>query len=127
MYTSVFDTWFLGRPGIFDFWGLGSSGVSENPSKFFLGGLRLPAFGMVFGAAGAAQKNRFVIHGFLADRKSLIFEVWAAPASRKTFPKVGGLRPPAFGMVFGAAGPPRPQISTMSGLPKKRVLQTLLV
>jgi hypothetical protein len=59
---------------------------------------------MVFGAAEAAQtpniddvastkqpcEPRFVIHGFLADRKSVIFEVWAAPAFRKIFPKVGG-------------------------------------
>jgi hypothetical protein len=47
MYTWVFDTWFLGRPEVFNFEGLGGPGAPKNHSK---GG-----FGMVLGAAGAAQ------------------------------------------------------------------------
>ncbi len=46
----------------------------------------------------------FLIHGVWAGRKSSIFGVWAAPAAPKTIPKGGGLRPPPFGMVFGASG-----------------------
>ncbi len=44
------------------------------------------------------------MHGFWAGRTSSVFGVWAAAAAPKTRPKGGGLRPPTFGMVCGAAG-----------------------
>ncbi len=65
-----------------------------------------------------------LIHVFLAGRGSSIFEVWAAAAAPKTIPDGGGRSPPPFGMVFGAAGPPRPPKSTISGRPKNHVLKT---
>ncbi len=45
----------------------------------------------------------FLLHGFWAGRRSVIFGVWAAPAAPKTIPEGGGLRPPPFGMLLGAA------------------------
>ena len=54
------------------------------------------------------QKDRdtfgFLIHDFWAGRKSSIFGFWAAPGARETMQKCGGLRPPHFGMAFGAPG-----------------------
>jgi hypothetical protein len=41
---------------------------------------------------------------FFGGRKSAILGVWAAPAAPGTLPKGGGLRPPPFGRVPGAAG-----------------------
>ena len=38
------------------------------------------------------------------DRKSVILGVWAAPGAPETLPKGGGLRPPPFARVAGAAG-----------------------
>ncbi len=46
----------------------------------------------------------FLIHGFLAGRKSSIWGIWGAPAAQKTMSKGGGLRAPPLGMVLGAAG-----------------------
>ncbi len=48
----------LGRPGIVDVWGLGGPGGPKTILKG--GGLRLPPFGMVLGAAGAAQTSKIV-------------------------------------------------------------------
>ncbi len=41
---------------------------------------------------------------FGAGRKSSILGVWAAVAAPNTIPEGEGLRPPPFGMVWGAAG-----------------------
>ena len=38
----------------------------------------------------------FLIHDFGAGRESSISGVWAAPGSRETIQKYGGLRPPYF-------------------------------
>ena len=50
------------------------------------------------------QREIISCHWPQPDRKSSILEVWAAPATPKTIPEGGGLRPPPSGMVFGAAG-----------------------
>ncbi len=46
----------------------------------------------------------FVMHGFGAGRKSLMFGVGAAPAAPKPFPKGGAQSTPPFVRVFPAAG-----------------------
>ncbi len=69
----------------------------------------------------------FLIHGFWAGRKSLIFGVWAAPAAPEPNPKGGGLRPPhLLEWFFGPPGPPKTSKSTISGRPKNHVLETQL-
>ncbi len=52
-YTWVFNTWFLGRPEIVDFWVWAAPAAPETIPEG--GERRPPPFGMVFGAAGAAQ------------------------------------------------------------------------
>ncbi len=54
---------------------------------------------------------------------SYIFGVLAAPATPKTIPEGRGLRPPSFGMLFGAAGAARTPKSTISGRPKKTCIK----
>ncbi len=47
MHTSVFNTWFLGRPEIVDFWGLGGPGGPNNHSRRW--GASPPTFWNGFG------------------------------------------------------------------------------
>ena len=54
---------------------------------------------------------------------TLLFGVWAAPATRKPLPKVGHEAPHLLEGVSGPPGPPRPQKSTISGRPKNHVLK----
>ncbi len=44
------------------------------------------------------------MHVFWPGRGSHIFGLWAAPVASTTIPEGAGLRPPPFGIVFGAAG-----------------------
>ncbi len=57
-----------------------------------------------FCLGGGGATLGFLIHSFWAGWESPIFGVWAAPADPKTIPEGWGLRPPPYGMVFGAAG-----------------------
>jgi hypothetical protein len=57
-------------------------------------------------------------------RNHRFFGVWTTPGAPETIPKGEVLRPPSFGMVVGPPGPPKPQISTISGLPKNHVSKT---
>ena len=50
-----------------------------------------------------ALTPRCLIHDFLADRRSSIWRVWAAPCGRETFQKGGGRSPPTFLEGFPAA------------------------
>ncbi len=62
---------------------------------------------------------------FLANRKSSIWEIWAAPGGRQAHQKGGGLRPPhLFGGFPGRWGPPRFPTSTISGWPNNHVIKT---
>jgi hypothetical protein len=61
--------------------------------------------------------------GFWAGRESSILEIWAVPAAQQIIPGGGGLRPPPFGMVFGASQTPniddlRPAKKNMYSKPK---------
>ncbi len=49
----------------------------------------------------------FLIHGFWAGRKSLIFGVWAVPAAPKAIPEDRGLRPHLLAWLLWPPGPPR--------------------
>ena len=72
------------------------------------------------------QKNTpgFLIYDFLADRRSSILGVLAAPVGRETLQKVGGEAPHLFGGFPGRPGPPRPPKSTIPGRPKNHILRT---
>ncbi len=70
-------------------------------------------------------KLGFLMHGFWAGRKSSILGVWLAPAAPKTIPEGGGLRPPPFGMVFGAAEAPKRLLAGPNTVYKKPQVYSL--
>ncbi len=65
-----------------------------------------------------------LIHGFGADRKSLIFGVWAALAAPATIPAGGGGdSPPFLERLLGPPVQPRPHTLAIAGRPKNHVLK----
>ncbi len=110
---------------IFGVWAAPAAGKT-NPEG---GGHRPPPFGILFGPPGPPTPPNpptlwFCRHGFLAGRKSPIFEVWAARAAQTTIPKGGGRRPPLLELLFGLPGPPTPPTSAISGRPKNHISKT---